>query len=117
MEDAQSAVAGLSIELAKTNVRLKNVEDKLEHNETLANTVQELALAVGKLAGNVESTLRELERQRQEQIDQGKRIRVLETEPAASWKTIKKTAVTTAVSTIAGAAVIAFIVIIAQYLG
>lgn len=101
------------VETAKTlenhEQRMISVEHRVKALETMQKSINELAMSVNKLAFNMERML-------SEQRDQGDRIKNLEKEPADTWKTFKKTILTSIVSAVAGAAVTGFFLMIAQNL-
>lgn len=86
----------------RQNVRLNNLENQTQ-------TIQSLALAVDRLATS-------MDRMAKEQTEQGERLKALEREPSESWKSVKKTILTTIASVLAGALATGAIIIVAQYL-
>ena len=99
----------VKVMLENHTVRLGSIEKQLAHLSTVTESIQNLSVSVNKLAINMENMLNE-------QKAQGERIRALENEPADNWKLARKTIITAAVSTVAGALVACIIIAIAKYL-
>lgn len=85
----------------RQNVRIGNLEHQTQ-------TIQNLAMSVDRLATS-------MDRMAREQTEQGERLKALEREPADSWKSVKKTILTTIASVLAGALATGAIMIIVQY--
>ena len=86
----------------RQNARIAALEKQTE-------VIQQLAMSVDRLATS-------MDRMAQEQAEQGERLKALEQEPADSWKSVKKTILTTIASVLAGALVTGAIILAAQYL-
>lgn len=86
----------------RQNARIAALEKQTE-------VIQQLAMSVDRLATS-------MDRMAREQTEQGERLKALEREPADSWKSVKKTILTTIASVLAGALVTGAIILAAQYL-
>lgn len=78
--------------------------------EKQTDMIQKLVMSVNELALNMKNMLDEIK-------DQGDRLKKLENEPIEKWNTAKKTAFTTAVSTVSGGIVVMVIMLLARYFG
>lgn len=99
----------LSVISARMEVRVEEHERRINKLEKSVHEIQELTLSVSKLASNMEQMLEEQKRQRTD-IDQ------LKSEPSDRWNSMKRTAFTSIISTIAGALAIGLVMLIAQYI-
>lgn len=86
----------IQVRLENHEQRLVNAEHRLKDLETDNKIIMELSNSVQKLAINMEQML-------EEQKEQGTRLKALEDEPIKNWKSVKRTVITTIVSTLAGA--------------
>lgn len=98
---------GIHVTLENHTTRLNAIESQISELNSISASIQELTISVNKLAINMEHML-------EEQKDQGNRIKTLENEPADRWNSAKKTAFTSAVSTVSGALAVGLIALIAQ---
>lgn len=86
----------VSVTIENHEGRIARCESEIKELSTIATAIQSLTISVNKLAINMEHML-------EEQKDQGKRIKQLESEPAESWNTAKKLVITGLISAIIGA--------------
>ena len=94
MENSGDGNFGVILE--NHTVRLENLEKQLEQLQTISESIQNLTISVNQMAINMEHMIAE-------QKNQGEKIQNLEDEPANNWKSVKGTAITSAVSAIVGA--------------
>lgn len=99
----------IAVKLEGQEHDIKSLLHRTKNLENQSNETQELVLAVNKLAINMEHMLAE-------QRAQNKRLSKLEEEPADRWNSIKRTAITTVISTISGALAISLIYLVSQYI-
>jgi len=90
----------LDDENGRQNRRIQILEDNMKN-------LSVLTVSVEKMAVNMEAMVKE-------QAKQGERLSKLEMAPAESWNTMKKTSLTSIVSTIGGALAAGLIMLLAQ---
>ena len=81
--------------LIETISRSKSNQHRIDELEKKVDTIQSLTISVNKLAINMEQMLNEQRKQRAD-------IDTLKNEPAKQWNSMKRTAFTAVVSTMAG---------------
>ena len=86
----------------KVDERIKRSEARIGEAETNIKSLTELTAAVKELAISMKGVEKELEKQ-------GERLEKIETEPADTWKTVKRTIITVIITALATAAVAALI--------
>lgn len=99
----------IAAKIANHENRLKVSEHRIKDLEEQQKQIQELTISVKELAISVKNMVTE-------QREQGERIQKLEDEPGKNWESIKKTALTTVTSAIAGALAMGLIFMIANYI-
>lgn len=97
----------IAIKLTVLEQEAKSAKHRLDDLEVQNAAIQDLALAVKELTLNM-TRMNELQDQQRADIDH------LKAEPGERWNTAKKTAFTSIISTIAGAAAVAIIMALAQ---
>lgn len=97
----------ITIKLTVLEQEAKSAKHRLDDLEVQNAAIQDLALAVKELTLNM-TRMNELQDQQRADIDH------LKAEPGERWNTAKKTAFTSIISTIAGAAAVAIIMALAQ---
>lgn len=95
----------VKVTLENHDTRIDMLEKAIVKLEATAQSIYDMSLAVNKLAINMENMLTE-------QKEQGERIKTLEAQPTETWSTIKKTALTSVVSALAGAVIAVIITLI-----
>ena len=96
-------------ELAEHGERIKVVNKKIADLEEQQQHIQDLTLSVQELAISVKNMV-EVQKKHSDKLAE------LESRPAQNWNTMTRTAFTTIVSAIAGAAALAFINSIVPFL-
>jgi len=86
----------VAIKLTEHENRIKVSEHRINDLEKQQENIQQLTLSVNKMAMNIEEMVKA-------QKNQGERLQKIEEEPTERWNSAKKTALTTVVSTVAGA--------------
>ena len=76
--------------------RLKVSEHRIADLELLQKQIYDLTISVKELAMSVKNMV-------EEQKEQGEKIKKLESQPAENWNTLKKTILTSVISTVIGA--------------
>lgn len=99
----------ITIKLTVLEQEAKSAKHRLDDLEVQNAAIQDLALAVKELTLNM-TRMNELQDQQRVDIDH------LKAEPGERWNTAKKTAFTSIISTIAGAAAVAIIMALAQFM-
>lgn len=99
----------IAVRLENHEQEIKSLKHRMNEQEEQGKAIQELALSVQKLALNMESMFKEME-------TQGKRLDILEKEPAEYWNAVKRTMVTAVVSTVAGGLAVALITMLSKVL-
>lgn len=89
----------------RQNHRLQLLEDNVRQ-------INDLTVSVSRMAVNMENMLTAIERQGTLIEKQGERLETLEKEPGESYKNIKKTVITAAISTVVGGIITALIVLL-----
>lgn len=82
---------------------------RIELLEESVRQIGSIAMSVEKLAANMESMLKEQERQ-------GERLGALEREPGNTWQRVKSKALDTGVGLVFGAFVTGVVMMVAQYI-
>ncbi len=90
-------------------IKLNALEEKVEGLERNVSEIHRLSLSVSKLADNMERMLNEQQKQRED-------IDALKNEPAERWISMKRTALTAVVSTIAGGLAVGVISLLAIFM-
>ena len=93
------------VKLENHDGRIERLEQRVKELEVNQKEIRDLAYSVRTLATNVEKMV-------DEQKNQNERIKRIEEEPGEQWNTMKRTALTSAVSTVTGALVTALIVLV-----
>lgn len=99
----------IAVKLEGHEHEIKSLSHRAKDLEGEVKIIQDLTISVKELAMNMKNMI-------EEQKKQGERIAVLEREPAERWNSMKRTAFTAIVSTIAGALAVAVVQIIARFL-
>lgn len=99
-EEIAVRLEGHEHEIGSLKRRMTTLEDQTK-------VIQELVLSVNELAINMKNMM-------EEQREQGLRLNKMESEPANKWRKLSDTAITTIISTIAGALITALIIVIGQ---
>ena len=86
----------IAVTLANHDNRIKVSEHRIEDLEESQKQIYDLTISVKELAMSVKSMV-------EEQKKQGDRIKKLEEEPIENWNTLKKTLITSIISTLIGA--------------
>ena len=95
--------------LIETVSRSKSNQHRLDDLEKKVDTIQELTISVNKLAINMEQMLNEQKKQRED-------IDALKNEPANQWNSMKRTAFTAIISTLAGGLTVGIISMLSMYI-
>lgn len=93
------------VKLENHDGRIDRLEHRVKELEANQKEIRELTYSVHTLALNVEKMV-------DEQKNQSERIQRIEDEPGEKWNAMKKTALTSVVSTVSGALVTAVIVLL-----
>lgn len=99
----------IAIKLTILEQEAKSAKHRLDDLEVQNVAIQDLALSVKELTLNM-TRMNELQEQQRGDIDR------LKAEPGERWNTAKRTAFTSIISTIAGAAAVALIMALAQFI-
>lgn len=86
----------------KVGERIKRSEARIGEAESNIKSLTELTSAVKELAISMKAVQKEIEKQ-------GERLEKIETEPADTWKAVKRTIITVIITALATAAVAALI--------
>lgn len=86
----------VAVKLENHDQQIKSLKHRMDGQEKQDETMQELVVSVKLLAVNMENML-------EAQKAQGERLEKLESEPGENWKNMKRTAISTIVSTLVGA--------------
>lgn len=95
--------------LIETVQRSKSNQRRIDEIEKKVDTIQNLTLSVNKLAINMEQMLNEQKKQRED-------IDTLKSEPANQWNSMKRTAFTAVISTLAGGLTVGIISILSMFI-
>ena len=90
-------------------IKLNALAEKVDSLEKNVSEIHSLSRSVSKLADNMERMLEEQKKQRED-------IDALKNEPAERWGSMKRTAFTAIVSTVAGALAVGLVGIIANFI-
>lgn len=90
-------------------VKLEGLEERVGKVERMVEEIHELSRSVDSLARSVQEMLREQQGQRKE-------IEALKGEPGERWKSVKRTALTAVVSTVAGALAVGLVLLVANFI-
>ena len=91
--------------LVETEQRAKSNTHRIDKLEQDNAALHQLATSVAVMAENIEAMNVQLK-------EQGKRLEAIERQPAQNWETLRKTVLTSIVSTLAGGAVGALLALI-----
>lgn len=95
--------------LIETVSRSKSNQRRIDEIEKKVDTIQNLTLSVNKLAINMEQMLNEQKKQRED-------IDTLKSEPANQWNSMKRTAFTAVISTLAGGFTVGIISMLSMFI-
>ena len=90
------------MEMTEIAATLSDHSARIKHVEEAVSNINELTLSEKSLATNMEHMLAE-------QKEQGDRLKKLETEPADTWNTVKRTMLTAIIGAIAGGVAVVII--------
>lgn len=99
----------IAVRLEGHEHEIKSLKHRMDDQEEQAKTLNDLVISVKELALNMKNMIDEQQRQ-------GARLSKLENEPSDNWKSVKRTAVTAIISTVAGALAVGLIMLLAQYI-
>lgn len=91
--------------LVETEQRAKSNTHRIDKLEADNTALHQLATSVAVMAENIEAMNGQLK-------EQGKRLEAIERQPAQNWETLRKTVLTSIVSTLVGGAVGALLALI-----
>ena len=95
----------VAVTLANHDNRIKVSEHRLDDLEQSQKQIYDLTISVKELAMSVKSMV-------EEQKEQGERIKKLESQPSENWNTLKKTILTSVISTLIGAVISALFLLL-----
>ena len=95
----------VAVTLANHDNRIKVSEHRIEDLEQSQKQIYDLTISVKELAMSVKSMV-------EEQKEQGERIKKLESQPSENWNTLKKTILTSVISTLIGAVISALFLLL-----
>ena len=95
--------------LIETVSRSKSNQRRIDDLEKKVYTIQSLTISVNKLAVNMEQMLNEQKKQRED-------IDALKNEPAERWNSMKRTAFTAVISTLAGGLTVGIISMLSMFI-
>ena len=95
----------VAVTLANHDNRIKVSEHRLDDLEASQKQIYDLTISVKELAISVKSMV-------EEQKEQGERIKKLESQPSENWNTLKKTILTSVISTLIGAVISALFLLL-----
>ncbi len=99
----------VAVKLEAHEHEIKSLKHRMEDQEEQSKTIQELVLAVKELALNMQAMIKE-------QGSQGARLAKLEAAPGEAYNSLKRTAVNTIISVMAGSFATGLIIMVAQNL-
>ncbi len=92
----------VAVALEKCKQEIGSLKHRMDDQEDKSERLNKLVLSVQKLAINMESMMKQLS-------ETNERLKVLESVPAESWSTLKKTIFTAIAGTLAGGAAVWFL--------
>ena len=94
-KDHMSCRLEMDEKLSQVRLDIENIDTRLNAQEKLASTMNDMSKSINTLAINMQYMV-------EEQINQGKRLTALEEKPKKRWDTVITTIITSLVSTAIG---------------